>query len=123
MKALHTLTGVEKAKLLHDLFPDEIPTLLEAIEEFCADFKARPEEYRKHWKDGFMTFEYWLGLAEETAGLLKKYKFNMKRSSRVFSDQLYFTYTSVFVTDRIVKYAEHASENARFKLIVQAFFN
>lgn len=122
MKALHTLTGAEKARLLHELFPDEIPTLLEAIEEFCADFKASKEEYREHWKEGFMPFEYWQGLAEETAGLLKKYKFNMKRSSRVFSDQLYYTYTSLFVTDRIVKYAE-ASDNAKFKLIVQAFFN
>lgn len=122
MRALSVLTGSEKARLLHDLFPNEIPLLLEDISLFCGDFKAEKEKYREKWNSGFMSFDYWQSLAEETAGIIKKHGFNMKKSSRVFSDQLYFTYTSLFVTDRIIKYAEQHSKDEKFKLVVQALF-
>lgn len=123
MKALHTLDGAAKARLLHDLFPHEMPALLDAINAFCADFAERKEEYRASWKDGFMPFDYWFSLSKETAELIKKYGFNLKRSSKVFSDQLYFTYTAMFVTDRIAKYAENTSTDEKFKLMVRVLFS
>ncbi len=123
MKNLNTLTGSEKARLLHELFPNEIPALLENIISFCEYFKINQEEYRKSWNSGFMSFDYWLSLSEETAGLLKKYTHSMVKSSRVFSDQLYFTYTSLFVTDRIIKYAEKVSTDEKFKQAVILFFH
>jgi len=123
MKALRLLSGAEKARLLHDLFPEEMPLLLEDIRQFCEDFKAGKEEYRKAWDSGFMSFDYWQTLAEETAGILKRHTVNMVRSSRVFSDQLYFTYTSLFVTDRIVKYAAKGSQDEKFKQAVILLFN
>lgn len=46
----------------------------------------------------------------------------MIKSSRVFSDQLFFTYTVFFVNDRIIKYAENVSENEKFKLAVTLLF-
>ncbi|KRT15967.1 hypothetical protein ASU31_10690 [Pedobacter ginsenosidimutans] len=122
MKNLTSLTGSEKARLLHDLFPDEIPMILEQISAFCEDFKTNKEDYRQNWDSGFMSFNYWQSLAEETAGIIKKHGYNMNKSSRVFSDQLYFTYTSLFVTDRIIKYADKDSKNEKFKLIVRALF-
>ncbi|MGM9475278.1 hypothetical protein ACS5PU_02565 [Pedobacter sp. GSP4] len=123
MKALHLLSGSEKARLLHDLFPEEMPLLLEDIRQFCDDFKANKEQYRKDWDSGFISFDYWQSLAGETAGILKRHTFNMVRSSRVFSDQLYFTYTSLFVTDRIVKYAAKGSQNEKFRQAVVLLFN
>jgi len=120
MKALNQLMGSEKARLLHELFPEEIPLLIEDIAAFCEDFKANKAVYRPLWKNGFMSFDYWQGLAEETAGILKKHKHGMK-SSRVFSDQLYFTYTSLFVTDRILKYADKC-DNEKFRLAAQLLF-
>lgn len=122
MKPLETLTGSEKARLLHELFPEEMPALLDDLAEFCQHFSENKEDYQKHWQKGFMSFDYWYNLSEETAGLLKKHKFNMVKSSRVFSDQLYFTYTSLFVTDRIIKYAEKTSANEKFKQAVILLF-
>jgi len=46
----------------------------------------------------------------------------MLKSSRVFSDQLFFSYTSLFVTDRIIKYAQQYSENEKFKQAVTLLF-
>ncbi|KIA92267.1 hypothetical protein OC25_17700 [Pedobacter kyungheensis] len=100
-----------------------MPMLLEDISLFCEDFKANKQHYRKGWDSGFMSFDYWQNLAGETAGILKRHKVNMLRSSRVFSDQLYFTYTSLFVTNRIVKYAAKGSQNEKFKQAVNLLFN
>jgi len=122
MKSLNTLTGSAKARLLHELFPQEIPQLLEDITNFCADFSENKEAYKKDWPSDFIAFDYWLSLSEETAGLLKKHGHSILKSSRVFSDQLYFTYTFLFVTDRMIKYAEKVSTNEKFKLMVQILF-
>lgn len=122
MKPLNNLSGSEKARLLHELFPNEMPLLLEDIKIFCENFRHNKEVYRSQWASGFMSFDYWQKLGEETAGILEKHTSNILRSSKIFSDQLYFTYTSLFVTDRIIKYAEYKSKNEKFKLIVQALF-
>lgn len=91
MKALMNLTGADNARLLHDLFPLEIPSLLEDIAKFCEDFLADKEKFRAQWNSGFMSFDYWQSLADETVVILKKYSLCIKKSSRVFSEQLYFT--------------------------------
>lgn len=123
MKTLENLTNTEKARLLHDLFPDEIRLFLEDLTNVCSDIENNKDEHSKKWNIGWLTFNYWLSLANETAGILKSHKFNMIKSSRVFSDQLFFTYTSLFVNDRIVKYAEHKSQNEKFKIAVNLLYH
>lgn len=122
MKALSELTGSEKARLLHELFPKEMPLLLADIKAFCENFRHNKEAYRPQWGSGFISFDYWQRLAEETSGILEKHTINMTRSSKVFADQLYFTYTAMLVTDRIIKYAEQTSQDEKFKLVVLALF-
>ncbi len=48
MKAINQLTNTDKAKLLHELFPDEIPALLEDIQAVCAHFKAIKTPMQRH---------------------------------------------------------------------------
>lgn len=122
MKALDNFQNVDKLKLLHELFPKEMPLLLDHIMEVCADFREHKEEYAKDWNNGFMPFDYWFSLSEQTAELIKKYRFNMVRSSRVFSDQLSYTYAVLFVNDRIIKYVESHSKDEKFKQAVTLLF-
>jgi hypothetical protein len=122
MKALKNFDNTDKLKVLHELFPDEIPQLLDDIQEFCTHFLAHKEDYAKDWNIGFMPFDYWLSLSEQTAELIKKYHFNMVKSSRVFSDQLTYTYAVLFVNDRIVKYADEMNDNSKFKKAVNLLF-
>ncbi|MDB5144564.1 MAG: hypothetical protein JWQ66_3277 [Mucilaginibacter sp.] len=124
MKALNQLTNTDKAKLLHELFPDEIPTLLADIQAVCAHLKANSEAYAKTWDFGLMSFDMWLQLAEQADKLIGKHRTNMVKSSKVFSEQLFhsFDYTVLFVNDRIIKYAEGKSENSKFKLAVALLF-
>lgn len=122
MKALQDLTNTEKARLLYELFPAEIPLFLDHLANVCQDLKDRKDDYIKEWDCGFITFDYWFSIAENTADILKRHSFNMKKSSKVFSDQLFFRHNSLFVNDRIVKYADHKSRNEKFKIAVSLLY-
>lgn len=122
MKDLKNLINSEKAKLLHDLFPQEVPPLLDFIDAGNHKLEIEQEAIRKEWDFGLMSFDQWFRLSRETADLLKRHRSNMIRSSRVFSDQLFFSYTALYVTDCIVKYADSESNSPKFKLAVALLF-
>ncbi|QEM03071.1 hypothetical protein DIU31_005875 [Mucilaginibacter rubeus] len=125
MKNLRNLTNTDKAKLLYELFPEEIAPLLDRIQAVCADLKTNQDEHRKTWDLGLMTFDMWLQLSEQVDERIRKYRPNLVKSSKVFSEQLFgsFDYTVLFVNDRIIKYAQHDSEDKKFTLAVDLLFN
>lgn len=123
MKPLNTLNNSEKGRLLADLFPSEIGLFLDDLKAFCTDFRERKEEYARNWNTGVVPFEYWQHLSNETEALLNRHITSMKRSSKVFSDQLYFLETALFVNDRMIKYAERKSQNDKFKIAITLFYN
>ncbi|WEK17851.1 MAG: hypothetical protein P0Y49_13690 [Candidatus Pedobacter colombiensis] len=123
MKTLEELTNTGKAKLLFDLFPEELPLFLEHLNNICIDLEERKEVLLKEWDNGFLSFHFWLALSNETLGILKRHKFNMMKSSTVFADQLFFSNTYMFVNDGIVKYAEHKNENNKFKIAVNLLYH
>lgn len=67
MKKLKDLDNTAKARLLHDLFPEEIPALIENLKRVCAEFKEREAHYRSTWDFGLISFAEWLRLSEQTA--------------------------------------------------------
>lgn len=123
MKNLRSFTNTDKAKLLHELFPEEILPLLDRIQAVCADLKTNQEEHRKTWDFGLMTFDMWLQLSEQVDERIKKYRPNMVKSSKVFSEQLFgsFDYTVLFVNDRVCKYAEK-TDDLKFRQAVELLF-
>lgn len=123
MKPLVEFTNEDKAKMLHALFPEEIPLLLDEILAFCEDFKRHKEEYAKDWPtNSFFPFDYWFSLSEETATLIKGYRIDMIRSRIVFSSQLCYTYTVLFLNDRIIKYSQNKTTNEKFKKAVELLY-
>jgi hypothetical protein len=125
MKPLNNCNNTDKGKLLHELFPDEIPQLLDHIREVCIDLKANREAYQSTWDFGLMTFDTWLSLAEKAEVLINKHRTNMIKSSKIFSEQLFhsYDYMVLFVNDRIVKYADKMSDKSKFKKAVDLLFN
>ncbi len=125
MKPLNNCNNTEKGKLLHELFPDEIPQLLDHIREVCADLKVNREAYKSTWDFGLMTFDTWLSLAEKAEVIINKHRTNMIKSSKIFSEQLFhsYDYMVLFVNERIVKYADKMSDKSKFKKAVDLLFN
>lgn len=122
MEALQNLTNTAKQKLLHELFPQEIPKLLDNLQQVCTCMQEHREGYAKNWSFGLMSFEAWLSLAIQTEEILNKYRKRMEKSSRVFSEQFCFSYTVLFVNDRIIKYASSECKNEKFKQAVTLLF-
>ena len=47
MKSLSQLDNTAKAKILHELFPEEVKPLVENIKQVCFDFEEHQQQYRK----------------------------------------------------------------------------
>jgi hypothetical protein len=122
MKALHQMTNTDKAKLLADLFPDETENIIEAIQDKCNYLREHEMELRKTWDSGFMPFMFWLDLAADAEKAIKKYRHNMVRSSKVFSERLCFGHIALFTNDCIVKYAARQDKRPKFQKAVDLIF-
>lgn len=124
MKALTQFTNVDKAALLHQLFPEEIPALLEFITGMCQSIKEDEALNRKAWDARFMSFDYWLTLTNQAEDLIKLKKSLMIKSYKVFSEQLFSGYTAIYVNHCICVYTKtKVHPNPKFSLAVQLIFH
>lgn len=123
MKSLAELDNTAKAKLLHELFPEEVKPLIENLKQVCADFEESQQQYRASWNFGFFSFDQWLNLSRQSMQRIERFEDHMINSSRVFSQQLCFNLQVLFVNDRIIKYADQVSSNEKFKLMVQVLYH
>ena len=123
MKSIVQLDNTAKAKLLHELFPEEVTPFLEHLKTICTDFEANQGQYRESWDFGFFSFDEWLSLSRQTMQRIEKFESGMVRSSKVFADQLCFNLQALFVNDRIIKYADLVSTNERYKMMVKVLYH
>jgi len=96
MKPLEQLINVEKARLLHELFPQEIPALLEFTNNMCLTIQEDEQVTREQWKNGLLTIEAWLSFVEEVRSKIDKYGKRLHTQSRLFADQCLMAYRIVF---------------------------
>ncbi|MBE9599868.1 hypothetical protein [Pedobacter sp. MC2016-24] len=57
MKALHQFCAIDSAKLLHQLFPDEIPAFLEFVWNLCPTIRESERRNRDTWEDKDYPFD------------------------------------------------------------------
>ena len=123
MNPLHNYANVDKAALLHQLFPQEIPALLEFVSGMCLSIREEEERNRKAWDNGFMSFDYWLSLITETDQIITVKSNVMVKSYRVFSEQLFSGYTALFVNHCIWVYtSSRTPADPKFTLAVRLLF-
>lgn len=124
MKTLKQLNNVEKARVLHAWFPDEIPALLDTIQGMSSAILENEAEHRAKWQEGLFTFDLWLQLAGQAEHIIKQYGKGLHKSSRVFSDQLFDSYQAIFTTHCLIAYAKTRQlENRKFYLATDLLFN
>jgi hypothetical protein len=123
MKKLELLNNVERAKLMFDLFPGEIPSYVHYTKSI-ADAICNDPDYVKHeWEDQLITIEFWLQLAAEIKKIIERYKGRFTSNSRLLSDQLFDGYLALFSIHCLHQYT--ASEDCRdesFKLAAEMFY-
>ncbi|NQX42315.1 hypothetical protein SAMN05421820_11135 [Pedobacter steynii] len=122
MKPLLKLNTKEKAKLLHLLFPNEIPEFLNHLQKFCTQLHERQEGYEKLWNPRLMHFERWRVTSGYILQLLENKRPKLESSSEAFASHLFFLDYATITVNQLSKYAETGCYNQRFKLAVPMFF-
>ena len=124
MKSLEQLTNVDKAKLLHELFPAEMPQLVDYYLGVSEYVREHVEELSKKWDNPLMTLDAWVRLAEYVEQTIRKHGEKLHKSSRLFSDQLFGGYSALFTCHWTYQYiTTQQKANRKFSLAVDILFN
>jgi hypothetical protein len=123
MEPLHKFTNVAKAKLLHQLFPQEIPDLLDFISGMCLTIQEDEDRSRKAFGDGLFSFDFWLYLLRQVEQIINQKKALLQKSDKVFSEQLFEGYLACYTNHCIIVYIstrQHPDE--KFTQAVELLF-
>ena len=124
MKALNQLNNPQKAKLLHQLFPGEMPALIDFVQGMCEAVKENQDLNRAKWNNDLFSFDFWLGLSGNVHAASEKYGVKLQNNSNLFADQLFDDYLAYFTIHCIVTYtAVRQHENSKFVKAVDLLFN
>ena len=124
MKPLENLINVEKARLLHELFPQEIPALLEYVNDMCLTIQEDEQLTRNQWENGLLTVEAWLSFVEEVRNKIERYGKRMHKQSRLFADQLFDGYIAIYMVHCMILYTtirKHPTH--KLSLAIDLLFN
>lgn len=123
MQPLQLLNNVQKARLLHSLFIQEIFEFLGYLNELTETVLNERERVIAEWKDQMFSVDLWFGLAEEVQRVMAKYPKDLYKSSAVFSDQLFGGYVAIFTAHALTQYvASERNKDPKFKPAVELLF-
>ena len=124
MKPLEQLINVEKAKLLHQLFPQEIPALLAYTSSLCSTILEEEQLLRSKWDNGLFTVEAWLSFVKEVGSKINRYGKRLYTQSRLFADQLFDGYLALYMVHCLTIYTTiRKHSDSKFVLAVDLLFN
>lgn len=116
--------NIDKASLLHKLFPTEIPDLLEFIAEMADVLIREQERCRKSWDVPIIDFEIWLESANQMKRRIALMKGAMIASSGIFAEQLFEGLFALFTAHCLITYVTNRQHlNPKFTQAVHLFFN
>nr|WP_068890351.1 hypothetical protein [Pedobacter panaciterrae] len=106
MKALNEFTNVDKGRLIHQLFPNEMPAMIDFIKGMCVSIQSNEAESRKAFGESLFSFEFWLWLLRRVEIIIDAKKGLLLRSDKVFAEQLFEDYLACFTIHCILVYTD-----------------
>lgn len=123
MISLKDLDHIQRAKLLHDLFPEEIPRVLNFIAETCAVINTHPQIIRANWKNQQFTVDLWLVLARDVEYTIKRHGKNLEIRDVIFAGQLFNGLLSVLLIHCLIQYVVYNKPlDPKFSTAIALFF-
>jgi len=122
MKSIEQLTNVEKAKIIFDLFRNEIPEFLDYTQHVADKVAQGKEELIANWTNPFLSYQQWLDLSERVASAIKKYGKNLTKSGNLFADQLFDGYLAIFSNHCVEQYSINKAQSAKFRQAIDLFY-
>lgn len=122
MYPIQSLTNVHKAKLLHQLFPNEIPEFLEFTKLMAKMTAEQREQLDEGWSNPIFPLATWIAYAEQASRTIVKRQKSLCSSASVFSALLFSDLTACFMNHCILEYISHSDCGEKFKLVVKALY-
>lgn len=125
MKPLNNLSNADRAKLMFQLFPKEMPALIQYTKEQCKNIIDNETSVREQWQpNSIFTFDFWLALVKDAAQKIEKYGDELSKSSHLFSDQLFDGYICLAMCSCVLGHAKKRQrENPDYSVVVNLFFS
>lgn len=124
MKSFAELTNIDRAGLLFDLFPQEIPAFLEFAQNTAATVREDQVLSEKNWNNPIFTFSYWLALASRIEDNIDKHSLRMAKSKALFARYLFEGHLAVFTAYCLINYTTvRQHPNGQFTKAVDLLFN
>lgn len=123
MKALKEMNMVEKAYLLAKLFPNNLSELTFFIQLETDRFKKQEDYLRSVWVENtLITANFWFGLIDSNIEIIERYQFSLIKNPKVFSDQLFDGYNSIFSTNCLIEYTKKQECEPKIKQAIHLLF-
>jgi hypothetical protein len=123
MKPLNKLSNVERAELLFELFPEEMPKFISFMTELTKAINEDPAQLKSKAIDQIHTTEFWQELVNIAQKKLEQYGNRLAKQSKLFSEQLFDGYDSIYAGYCLHQYViKNEGLNRKFKNTVMLFF-
>lgn len=123
MKALKEMDNVDKGELLCKLFPEELENIQLYIKYQCEYFLENESEFRQKWiPNEVMNADLWYTLVKNTDEYITKYKSQLFKKRRWFSDQFFDGINVIFTMHCLIEYSQKTNCNAKLQLAIRLLF-
>jgi len=122
MKAITEFNNVDKARVMFDLFRNEIPEFITYAQTIAETIKRDKEQLIANWNNPFLSYHQWFELSERVAGAIKKYGNKLTKSGSLFADQLFDGYLAIFSNHCLEQYGANKAQSLKFKLAIDLFY-
>lgn len=120
MKSLEFLTNVERAKLMFELLPNEIPDLLQTMDRVVDTVLQQTAYLHNTWSNPLLSASQWIRLADSVREELSHNHHKYKTAKR-FSESLFDGYLAFFSRHCVDIHAQDC-ESPRFKALAALLF-
>jgi hypothetical protein len=122
MKTIAQLTNVDKAKIIFDLFRNEIPELLEYTKAIADKVAKDKEELLANWTNPFLSYYQWHYLSAQIKFIIEGHAKNLAKSGNLFAERLFDGNLAIFSNHCVEQYGVHRAHSPKFKLVVSLFY-
>jgi len=124
MGSLEQLNSVERAKLLHALFRNEMPAFLRFARNTAVIVREQQAMYPHDWQNEFFNSKFWLRFAGDTADKIYRYGAQFEANGSFFSEQLFTGNHAMFMAHCLDQYRQiHTPRNKKFAAAIELFFS
>jgi hypothetical protein len=121
MKSISQYNNVEKARALHQLFPNAVKGFIAFAKAHAQNTIDQKDELSKNWGSQPFNFDFWLQLAEEVVKKTKFYNGKLVTNSKLFSEQLFDGYLAIYTNNCFDLYSRQDDCPAKLKQAIALF--